>query len=163
MDRHMQHSVFHTIAFLAFSCLAISTLASCCRKFMSRIFSVPSVVTHSLKNGNVILRPLSPVSSIICMHNVYARWYLWWWLVRHTFHLLPKSRPKFTSSGVTSVTSYQRPKTVKGAQSDQNYVSRLLANVCRGPKNYSYATVHILLSIKLWRTSRPTLKEWRLV
>ena len=55
MDRHMQHSVFHTIAFLAFSCLAfstlqhgaafsclaISTLASWCRKFMSRIFNVP--------------------------------------------------------------------------------------------------------------------------
>ena len=41
MDRHMQHSVFHTVAFLAFSCLAISTLASWCRKFMSRIFSVP--------------------------------------------------------------------------------------------------------------------------
>ena len=43
MDRHMQHSVFHTIAFLAFSCLAISTLASWCCKFMSRIFSVPGV------------------------------------------------------------------------------------------------------------------------
>ena len=57
-DRHMQHSVFHTIAFLAFSCLAfsttpqhgaafsclaISTLASWCRKFMSRIFSVPRI------------------------------------------------------------------------------------------------------------------------
>ena len=42
MDRYMQHSVFHTIAFLAFSCLAISTLASWCRKFMSRIFSVPT-------------------------------------------------------------------------------------------------------------------------
>ena len=32
----------------------------------------------------------------------------------------------------------------KGAQSDPNYVSRLglgpVANVCRGPKNYSYAT-----------------------
>ena len=39
----MLHSVFHTIEFLAFSCLAISTLASWCRKFMSRIFSVPLV------------------------------------------------------------------------------------------------------------------------
>ena len=33
----------------------------------------------------------------------------------------------------------QGPKTVKGAQSDPNYVSRLglgpVANVCRGPKN----------------------------
>jgi len=42
MDRHMQHSVFHTIAFLAFS-----TPATWCRifmshKFMSRIFSVPA-------------------------------------------------------------------------------------------------------------------------
>ena len=38
----------------------------------------------------------------------------------------------------------QGPKTIKGAQSDANYVSRLLldcvANVCRGPTNYSYAT-----------------------
>ena len=36
------------------------------------------------------------------------------------------------------------PKTVKGAQSDPNYVSRLLldcvAHVCRGGGNYSYAT-----------------------
>ena len=39
----MQHAVFHTIAFLAFSCLAFSTLAIWCRKFMSRIFSVPVV------------------------------------------------------------------------------------------------------------------------
>ena len=35
--------------------------------------------------------------------------------------------------------------TVKGAQSDPNYVSRLglgpVANICRGPKNCSYATV----------------------
>ena len=46
MDRHMQHSVFHTIAFLAFSCLTFSTPETWCRifmsrKFMSRIFSVP--------------------------------------------------------------------------------------------------------------------------
>ena len=46
MDRHMQHAVFHNIAFLAFSCLAFSTLATWCRifvsrNFMSRIFSVP--------------------------------------------------------------------------------------------------------------------------
>ena len=46
MDRHMQHSVFHTIAFLAFSYLAFSTPATWCRifmsrKFMSHIFSVP--------------------------------------------------------------------------------------------------------------------------
>ena len=42
MGRHMQHAVFHTIAFLAFSCLAFSTRASWCRKFMSRTFSVPA-------------------------------------------------------------------------------------------------------------------------
>jgi len=46
----------------------------------------------------------------------------------------------------------QRPKTVKGAQSDPNYVSRLLLDcvpvfhkiitVCLGPKTYSYATVY---------------------
>ena len=48
MDRHMQHSVFHTrpIAFLAFSCPAFSTPATWCRifmsrKFVSRIFNVP--------------------------------------------------------------------------------------------------------------------------
>ena len=46
MDRHMQHSVFHTITFLAFSYLAFSTPATWCRifmsrKFMSHIFSVP--------------------------------------------------------------------------------------------------------------------------
>ena len=46
MDRHMQHAVFHTIAFLAFSCLAFSTPTAWCRifmsrNFMSRIFSVP--------------------------------------------------------------------------------------------------------------------------
>ena len=46
MDRHMQHAVFHNIAFLAFSCLAFSTPAKWCRifmsrNFMSRIFSVP--------------------------------------------------------------------------------------------------------------------------
>jgi len=46
MDRHMQHSVFHTIAFLEFSCLAISTLASWCRKFMSRIFHPCNMVRH---------------------------------------------------------------------------------------------------------------------
>jgi len=47
--------VFHTIAFLAFSCLAISTPATWCRifmsrKFMSRIFSVPTAtrVTNEL-------------------------------------------------------------------------------------------------------------------
>ena len=49
MDRHMQHEVFHTIAFLAFSCLAFSTPATWCRifmprNFMSRIFSVPKIV-----------------------------------------------------------------------------------------------------------------------
>jgi len=37
----------------------------------------------------------------------------------------------------------QGPNTVKGAQSDPNYVTRLglgpVANVCRGPENYSYA------------------------
>ena len=42
----MQHAVFHSIAFLAFSCLAYSTPATWCRifmsrNFMSRIFSVP--------------------------------------------------------------------------------------------------------------------------
>jgi len=37
----MQHAVFHTIAFLAFSCLAFSTPATWCRIFMSRNFSVP--------------------------------------------------------------------------------------------------------------------------
>jgi len=52
MDKHMQHSVFHTIAFLAFSCLAISTPATWCRifmsrKFMSRIFSVPQITSNS--------------------------------------------------------------------------------------------------------------------
>ena len=46
MDRHMQHAVFHTIAFLVFSCLAFSTPATWChifmsRNFVSRIFSVP--------------------------------------------------------------------------------------------------------------------------
>ena len=46
MDRHMQHAVFHTIAFLVFSCLAFSTPATWCHIFMSRnfvssIFSVP--------------------------------------------------------------------------------------------------------------------------
>jgi len=46
MDRRMQHSVFHTIAFLAFSCLAISTLASWCCKFMSRIFYPCNMVPH---------------------------------------------------------------------------------------------------------------------
>jgi len=76
-----------------------------------RLKSEDSVVTHSLKNGNVILRPLSPVSSIICVHNVYVHWYLWWWLVRHTFHLLPKSRPKFTFSGVTS---HRQPRQCRG-------------------------------------------------
>ena len=38
VDRHMQHAVFHTIAFLAFSCLAFSTAATWCRIFMSRNF-----------------------------------------------------------------------------------------------------------------------------
>jgi len=43
----MQHAVFHTIAFLAFSCLAFSTPATWCRifmsrNFMSRICSVPA-------------------------------------------------------------------------------------------------------------------------
>ena len=52
MDKHMQHSVFHTIAFLAFSCLAFSTPATWCRifmsrKFMSRIFSVPQITSNS--------------------------------------------------------------------------------------------------------------------
>ena len=42
-DIHKQHSVFSTIAFLAFSRLAISALASWRREFMSRIFSVPTV------------------------------------------------------------------------------------------------------------------------
>ena len=42
----MQHAVFHTIAFLVFSCLAFSTPATRChifmsRNFVSRIFSVP--------------------------------------------------------------------------------------------------------------------------
>ena len=46
MDRHMQHAMFHTIAFFAFSCLAISTLASWCRKFMSRIFHPCNMVPH---------------------------------------------------------------------------------------------------------------------
>ena len=46
MDKHMQHAVFHTIAFLAFSCLAFSTLASWCRKFMSRIFHPCDMVPH---------------------------------------------------------------------------------------------------------------------
>ena len=51
MDRHMQHSVFHTIAFLAFSCLAFSTPATWCRifmsrNFMSRIFHPCNVVPH---------------------------------------------------------------------------------------------------------------------
>ena len=46
MDRHMQHSVFHTIAFLEFLCLAISTIASWCRKFMSRIFHPCTTVPH---------------------------------------------------------------------------------------------------------------------
>jgi len=41
MDKHMQLSVFHTIAFFSFSCPAFSTPASWCRKFMSRILSVP--------------------------------------------------------------------------------------------------------------------------
>ena len=39
-------------------------------------------------------------------------------------------------------------KALKWAQSDPNYVSRLglgpVANVCRGPKYYSYATAHDL-------------------
>ena len=37
MDRHMQHAVFHTIAFLAFSCLAFSTPATWCA------FSCPAI------------------------------------------------------------------------------------------------------------------------
>jgi len=52
----------------------------------------------------------------------------------------------------------QGPKTVKGAQSDANYVSRLLfdcvANVCRGPKNYSYATAGAQLKKSCARTER---------
>ena len=42
----MQHAVFHTIAFLAFSCFAFSTLAIWCRKFMSRIFHPCNMVPH---------------------------------------------------------------------------------------------------------------------
>ena len=53
MDRNMQHAVFHTIAFLAFSCLAFSTPATWCRifmsrNFMSRIFSVPCCTSAHL-------------------------------------------------------------------------------------------------------------------
>ena len=58
MDRHMQHSVFHTIAFLAFSCLAISTLASWCCKFMSRIFSVPA---HFASSCQISWRSVNPL------------------------------------------------------------------------------------------------------
>ena len=42
----MQHAVFHTIVFLAFSCFAFSTLAIWCRKFMSRIFHPCNPVPH---------------------------------------------------------------------------------------------------------------------
>ena len=41
MDRHMQHAVFHTFAFLAFSTLAFWCRIFMSRNFMSRIFSVP--------------------------------------------------------------------------------------------------------------------------
>jgi len=127
MDRHIQHSVFHTIAFLAFSCLAISTLASWCRKFMSRIFHpcnmvphfhVPQIhVSHFQRPRRNILQP----RDLAC-----GQWR------NYTHRQLRQCRG-------------QGPKTVKGAQSDPNYVSRLLldcvANVCRGGgKNYSYAT-----------------------
>jgi len=58
MDRHMQHAVFHTIAFLAFSCLAFSTPATWCRIFMSRnfmfrIFSVPSRRSRRRRCGSI--------------------------------------------------------------------------------------------------------------
>ena len=49
MDRHMQHSVFYTIAFLAFSCLAFSTPATWCRIFMSRIFSIALITLTTLE------------------------------------------------------------------------------------------------------------------
>ena len=60
MDRHMQHAVFHTIAFLAFSCLAFSTPATwfrifMSRDFMSRIFSVPGALLYH-----------GPVSVCVC-------------------------------------------------------------------------------------------------
>ena len=48
------------------------------------------------------------------------------------------------------------PNTVKGAQSDPNYVTRLglgpVANVCRGPENYSYAIAlqPLLWSLTVW-------------
>jgi len=65
--------------------------------------------------------------------------------------LLIKSRCN-NSSGVTSHRQPRQcrgPKTVKGTQSDPNYVSRLLldcvANVCWGPKNYSYATEQFII------------------
>jgi len=55
-------------------------------------------------------------------------------------------------SGVTSHRQHQQcreaqgPKTVKGAQSDPNYVSRLLARseCLPGAQNYSYVTVQTL-------------------
>ena len=66
MDRPIQHSVFHTIAFLAFSCHAFSTPATWCRIFMSRNFYpcklVPQIhVSHfpPLQHGAAFSCPAS--------------------------------------------------------------------------------------------------------
>jgi len=55
---------------------------------------------------------------------------------------------QFLQAGCPSCRPTNSVKALKGAQSDPNYVSRLglgpVANVCRGPKYYSYATAHDL-------------------
>jgi len=73
---------------------------------------------------------------------------------------------------ISGVTSHRQPrqcrgaqgsKTVKGAQSNPNYVSRLLLdcvlNVCRGPKNYSYTTVVNIVGLQV--VIRYDIKNWR--
>ena len=100
--------------------------------------------------------------------------------------LAPNShRPRRVGpSGITShrqPRQYRRPKTVKGAQSDPNYVSRLLdcvpvfhkiitpalgpvARVCRGPKNYSYATGRVRsggVNRAIFRFSRRSARQNR--
>ena len=62
---------------------------------------------------------------------------------------------QFLQAGCPPCRPTNSVKALKWAQSDPNYVSRLglgpVANVCRGPKYYSYATALFLLACTLIR------------
>ena len=72
MDRHMQHAVFHTIAFLAFSCPAISCLAFSASP-SARMFFSSSVLAARRRIADQWLSPNA-------LRLLYAR-FAWVWLI----------------------------------------------------------------------------------